>query len=186
MTEKKSFIRQFWKEKKMIGAMVPSSRFLALKMVKVINFESAKVIVELGPGTGVFTEKLLEKMSPDARLIAFELNDDFHNILKNKINDPRLILIHDSAEKMKDYLQEHQLSKADVVVSALPLSVFPNGLRDAVLDASNEILKENGQYIQFQYSLYSKRHIKKRFPKMAINFTPLNFPPAFVYSCRKV
>lgn len=56
MAEKKSFIRQFWKEKKMIGAMAPSSRFLAAKMVKVIDFKTANVIIELGPGT-VFSQR---------------------------------------------------------------------------------------------------------------------------------
>lgn len=186
MAEKKSFIRQFWKEKKMIGAMAPSSRFLAAKMVKVIDFKSANVIIELGPGTGVFTKELLKNMHPEAKLFAFELNDTFFEILKKDLSDDRLILIHDSAEKMQDYLNDHGIDKADVVISALPLSVFSDNLRDAVLDASNNCLKENGQYVQFQYSLYSKKHIKKRFRKMSIDFTALNLPPAFIYSCKKV
>jgi phospholipid N-methyltransferase len=186
MAEKKSFIRQFWKEKKMIGAMAPSSRFLAAKMVKVIDFKTANVIIELGPGTGVFTKELLKNMRPDAKLFAFELNDAFYDVLKNSFDDNRLFLIHDSAEKMQDYLNEQGVKEADVVVSALPLSVFSDSLRDAVLDASSSCLKENGQYVQFQYSLYSKKHIKKRFSKMSIDFTALNLPPAFIYSCKKV
>ena len=186
MAEKKSFIRQFWKEKKMIGAMAPSSRFLAAKMVKVIDFKSANVIIELGPGTGVFTKELLKNMLPEAKLLAFELNDTFFEILKKDLSDDRLILIHDSAEKMQDYLNDQGIDKADVVISALPLSVFSDNLRDAVLDASNSCLKENGQYVQFQYSLYSRKHIKKRFRKMSIDFTALNLPPAFIYSCKKV
>jgi phospholipid N-methyltransferase len=48
MPNKKSFLKQFWKEKKMVGAMAPSSRFLAKKMLENIDFSNAKVLVELG------------------------------------------------------------------------------------------------------------------------------------------
>jgi phosphatidylethanolamine/phosphatidyl-N-methylethanolamine N-methyltransferase len=54
---KKSFIKQFWAEKKMVGSMTPSSRFLTQKMLKNIDFKKVKLIVELGPGTGVFYQK---------------------------------------------------------------------------------------------------------------------------------
>ena len=101
MPKKKSFIQQFWKEKKMVGAMAPSSRFLAEKMLQNINFHSAQVLIELGPGTGVFTDKILKKMRPDAKLLVFELNDNFYNSLKNRITDSRVILIHDSAEMIE-------------------------------------------------------------------------------------
>ena len=55
---KKSFLKSFWAEKKMVGSMTPSSRFLMDKMLKNIDFKKSKLIVELGPGTGVFTEKI--------------------------------------------------------------------------------------------------------------------------------
>jgi len=185
MDQKRSFLKQFWKEKKMVGAMAPSSRFLAQKMLESIDFSTAKVIIELGPGTGVFTDKMLSKMLPDAKLLVFELNDNFCNMLKARIKDSRAIIIHDSAEKIEHYLKEHNLDKADVVVSSLPLANFPNELRNAILHASNNSLKDVGKYVQFQYSLQSKKHIKRIFPDMTIKFTPFNFPPAFVYTCQK-
>lgn len=185
MPEKRSFIKQFWKEKKMVGAMAPSSRFLAQKMLQHINFDEARVLIELGPGTGVFTDRILEKMHPDARLLVFELNDNFCNVLKKSITDPRAVIIHDSAEKIEEYLEKHSLGKADVVISSLPLANFPATLRQSILDASHRSLKKAGKYIQFQYSLQSKKHIKKTFTEVNIDFTPLNFPPAFVYTCQK-
>ena len=185
MPKKKSFIQQFWKEKKMVGAMAPSSRFLAEKMLQNINFHSAQVLIELGPGTGVFTDKILKKMRPDAKLLVFELNDNFYNSLKNRITDSRVILIHDSAEMIEKYLTENNLMEADVVISSLPLANFPSELRDAILHVSHKTLKDSGVYIQFQYSLQSKKNIQKVFPLVSIKFTPLNFPPAFVYTCKK-
>ena len=185
MPEKRSFIKQFWKEKKMVGAMAPSSRFLAKKMLENVDFNEARVLIELGPGTGVFTEKILEKMHPDAQLLVFELNDNFYNSLVKRMNDPRVHFIHDSAEKIEHYLNEYGLDKADVVISSLPLANFPQDLRQAILDASHRSLRNVGKYIQFQYSLQSKKHIQKVFDEVTIDFTPLNFPPAFVYTCKK-
>ena len=185
MSKKKSFLRQFWQEKKMVGAMAPSSRFLAQKMLKDIDFESARVIVELGPGTGVFTDKIVELMHPDAILLVFELNDHFMEQLRHRYTDPRVRLIHDSAEKIQEYLNKEGLKHADVVVSSLPLANFPKELRDSILSAADNALIENGHYVQFQYSLQSKKQIQRTFRNMQIRFTPLNFPPAFVYACRK-
>jgi phospholipid N-methyltransferase len=185
MPEKRSFIKQFWKEKKMVGAMAPSSRFLANKMLANIDFSNARVIIELGPGTGVFTDRILSKMHPEAVLLVFELHDVFCKQLQNRISDKRVHIIHDSAEKIQEYLAKFNLSSADVVVSSLPLANFPKDLRQSILNASHQSLTDVGKYIQFQYSLQSKKHIKKVFDDVSIDFTPLNFPPAFVYTCKK-
>jgi phospholipid N-methyltransferase len=185
MAKKTAFLKQFWQEKKMVGAMSPSSKYLAHKMLKNIDFKKAKVIVELGPGTGVFTKKILEFMQPDAKLLVFELNDTFYEFLKEEIIDERMILIHDSAEFIQKYLAEAGFIHTDYVISSLPLAVFPNKLKTNIINTSYETLKNHGKYIQFQYSLNSKRILEDRFDAVHLAFTPLNFPPAFVYTCIK-
>jgi len=183
MPGKRSFLQQFWKEKKMVGSMTPSSRFLAAKMLENIDFSTSRVIVELGPGTGVFTEKIIEKLHPDARLIVFELNDLFFAALSKKITDPRVILVHDSAEKISEHLSLNGLHNADAVISSLPLANFPEELKDHILVSAYNCLDDGGKYVQFQYSLLSKKNLEKIFGKVAVAFTPFNFPPAFVYTC---
>lgn len=185
MSESKNFRKQFWKDKKMVGAMAPSSRFLANKMLENIDFKTDKVIVELGPGTGVFTDLIIERMAADAHLLVFELNDTFFTALHKRIQDPRVHIVHDSAEKIEEYLSLHSLEKADIVISSLPLAVFSDELRQSVLGASYRSLKVLGKYIQFQYSLQAKRLLKSMYKDVNIAFTPLNFPPAFVYTCSK-
>ena len=185
MAKKSAFLKQFWQEKKMVGAMSPSSKYLAHKMLQNIDFKKAKVLVELGPGTGVFTKKILEAMNPDAKLFVFELNDNFYHALKEEIVDDRMILIHDSAEFIQKYLNEYQHLNTDYVISSLPLANFPNKLKLNILNASYESLRNNGKYIQFQYSLNSKKALEERFESVHLSFTPLNFPPAFVYTCIK-
>lgn len=183
---KRNFIKQFFKDKKMVGAVSPSTRFLCEKMLADIDFKSSKLILELGPGTGIFTDEIIKRMADDAVLLAFELNDNFYESLAERIHDPRVRIIHDSAEYIQKYLDElGENTKADVVVSSLPLMVFPESLRNAVVDASHDCLKEKGKYVQFQYSLQSKKLLESKYKDVSIKFTVKNFPPAFVYSCNK-
>jgi phosphatidylethanolamine/phosphatidyl-N-methylethanolamine N-methyltransferase len=185
MSEKKNFRKQFWKDKKTVGSMTPSSRFLTQKMLENIDFNSSKVFVELGPGTGVFTEEIVSRMDKNAVLLVFEINDSFYTDLKSRFHDERVHLIHDSAEKIEDYLHQFELDKADVVISSLPLAIFPPDLRENILEAAEKSLKSEGKYIQFQYSLQAKSSLKKLYNNVKITFTPFNFPPAFVYTCVK-
>ncbi|MFT5780050.1 MAG: phosphatidylethanolamine/phosphatidyl-N-methylethanolamine N-methyltransferase [Crocinitomicaceae bacterium] len=185
MTSKRSFLKQFFKDRKVVGAVSPSTRFLGDKMLADIDFDRAKNLVELGPGTGVFTDIIIQRMHKDAKLLVLELNDEFYHALKARIHDPRVQIIHDSAENISKYLSEDDQKKQDAVISSLPLMVFSLPLRKAVIDASYEALKPKGKYVQFQYSLQSKKFLEGIFADVKIKFTVKNFPPAFVYTCRK-
>lgn len=183
MAKQGKFIKEFFKEKKQVGAISPSSKFLMRKMIKPIDFDRAKVIVELGPGNGVFTKGLLNKMSSDCRLFSFELNETFYSHIKSDINDHRLTLLNESAEKIKDVLKENGIEKADYIVSSLPLAVIPSSIKNQILDNAKDSLSENGKYIQFQYTLNAKKLLEERFENVKIEFTAANIPPAFVYQC---
>ena len=182
---KSSFLKQFFKQKKMIGSIAPSSRFLADKMLNHLPIKEAKFIVELGPGTGVFTKKILAEMGPESQLIVIELNEDFHENLQKTIVHPNFHLFHDSADQIGIILNQKGAKKADIIISSLPFSNFPPELRDSILDCIHEHLDDDGYFKQFQYSLHTKKHIKRRFPVTKISYTPLNLPPAFIYSCQK-
>ncbi len=181
---KKKFISEVFKSGGTIGALSPSSSFLADKMLKPIDFNKANCIVEFGPGTGVFTHKLLEKMSLNAILLVFEINPAFYEVLK-KIDDTRLVIINDSAEKIAHYLNLNHHEKADYIVSSLPFAMIPDEVVDGILSNSYKSLSEKGKFIQFQYSLNALSKLKTIFRKVKINFTFLNLPPAFVFVCNK-
>jgi phosphatidylethanolamine/phosphatidyl-N-methylethanolamine N-methyltransferase len=169
----------------MVGSMTPSSRFLAAKMLNHIPIKDAKVVVELGPGTGVFTEKILEMLGANTQLIVVELNDDFFNTLENKFHHPNLHLKHGSADQIEFYLKELGFDKADLIISSLPLANFPSELRNNVIETAKNCLDNNGRFVQFQYSLQSLKTLKRNFHTVKVNFTAFNFPPAFVYTCSK-
>lgn len=185
MAKKASFLNEFFKERRVVGAISPSSKFLMKRMVAPVDFEKADVIVELGPGNGVFTKGVLERMKPDAILLSFELNRSFYEHIKATISDKRLVLINDTAEKIGDYLNEKQLGKADYIISSLPFTVIPKEIKYPIIDNCVTYLKDEGLFVQFQYSLNAKKMLSERFGKVKLDFTALNFPPAFVYKCSK-
>lgn len=179
----KKFFKEYLSEKKVVGAVAPSSKYLCKKMLAKIDFSKDLVILEYGPGTGVFTDELIKRMSPNSVLYVFELNEVFYDALATRIKDPRVKIFHDSASKAELFLNRDNYHHADVVLSSLPLAVIPKPVKEEVLDISEKLLADEGIYVQFQYSLNAKKILKKRFRNMKISFTPMNLPPAFVYYC---
>ncbi len=186
MNKKRYFLKQFFKQKKTVGAISPSSKYLAQKMLEEIDFERHKVFVEFGPGTGVFTKKIIKRMSDDAKLLIFELHTPFYESLQKEYSDdPRIVVIHDSAAKLHNYLEENGLNEVDFVISSLPLANFNQKVIHSILDAVYEALRTGGYYVQFQYSLKTKKSIQRKFKQLTVKFTSRNLPPAFVYTAKK-
>jgi phospholipid N-methyltransferase len=183
LAKKSGFFNEFLKERKTVGAVAPSSKFLMKKMFAPIEFDKADVIVELGPGNGVFTKGLLEEMKPGSRLLSFELSRNFYEHINLNIRDEKLNLINDSAEKLEQYLALEGIHKVDYVVSSLPLAVIPEAVKNKILDASVKALGKEGKYIQFQYSLNARKLLQTKFKNVSYKFAPVNIPPAFVYQC---
>lgn len=169
----------------MVGSVVPSSKFLSRKMLDHLNFKSAKLVVELGPGTGVFTERIIEKLGKDCTLLIIELNDKFYKDLKKRITDKRVYIRKGSASDLHKFMKELNIEKADFIVSSLPLAIIPSTLRKRIVIEVNHKLEKNGEFIQFQYSLQSLKLFKKVFKQVSIRHCLFNMPPAFVYSCKK-
>lgn len=175
------FLRTFFRERKQVGALAPSSRFLVKKMCDKIDFSTAKNLVELGPGTGVFTEELLKRAPKDCRIFVIELNLEFYNFLKEKFNDPRIILLRESADSLDRILKEHGVDQADAILSSLPLAVIPDQIKKRIVIKSYDVLKAGGVFVQYQYSLNAKKLLEMKFGKLKMAFVPVNIPPAFVY-----
>lgn len=179
---KKDFFAEFLKQGKNIGAVAPSSKFLVKKMIEPIDFTKVKCIVEFGAGTGNITQELLLGMPKDALLLVFEINKEFCEKLQG-IKDPRIRIIKDSAENIEIYLKENNVEKVDYIVSSLPFSMIPNGIVRNIIVVAKKVLKPTGAFIQYQYSLNSYLKLKNTFKNVDLNFTAINLPPAFIYTC---
>jgi phospholipid N-methyltransferase len=176
------FIKESLKNIKKVGTVFPSSKHVVEKMVAPINFEEKLIILELGSGSGVITKRLLEKMSCNSKLLCFETNKKFYQELK-KINDNKMILINQSAEKMKEYLDKYEIEKVDYIVSSVPLLSLPKEVTNKILSISVEILGCSGQLIQLQYTKLLAKKLKSYYNQIYIQFTPKYYLPAFIYTC---
>ncbi len=149
-------------------------------MLSKVDFEHVKIVVELGPGTGVLTGEILARLRPDVRLIVVESNASFCEKLQN-ITDARLSVYCDSAENLSQILDAE---KADIIFSGIPFTSLGKVMTATILDAVKGSLASDGALVQFQYSRLSRKAIADRFDHVEIDFVPLNIPPAFVYVAR--
>src|SRR5439155_1669842 len=94
------FARDFFRHPRMLGSIVPSSRFLIKQLLAPIDWKQARVIVEYGPGVGSITAEILRRMRPDASLIAIATNPEFVSFLRSSTKDERLHVVEASAEKV--------------------------------------------------------------------------------------
>lgn len=179
------FFREGIKNIKTVGTISRSSKYLCKGAIKHVDFTNAKTIVELGAGDGVITKHILKAMRPDAQLLAFEVNDKFCDLMRTTINDDRLHVIEDSAEKIEHYLETIGENEADYVISALPFVALPKELGKKIVAEAHRKLKVGGLYIQIHYSLLAKSLYEDTFGNVDVNFVPINVPPAFVMVSEK-
>ena len=178
------FFQESLRNIKTVGTITRSSRFVCRKMTNPIDFSRDINVIELGAGDGVITKHILDKMSAQSKLFIFEVNDTFIKKL-NEINDPRLIVVHDSAEYMEKYINEHGVSEVDYVISALPFVVLPDELAGIIVGKAAELLKTGGKLVQIHYSLVLKKLYQQIFGNVKVGFVPLNIPPAFILVSQK-
>ena len=138
------FFAGFLKHPVMVGAMMPSSKTLIARMLEPVEWSKAKVFVEYGPGVGTFTQPILDRLDPDAVLIAIDTNPDFVAYLKETIHDPRLRAVHGSAADVERFVSEAGFESADFIASGIPFSTLPAGVGDLVVAATQRVLRSGG------------------------------------------
>ena len=117
---KSNFISEFVKSENQIGAIAPSSKYLAKKMLAKIDFSTDLNIVELGPGTGVFTSKLLKRMSLILNCYLLNLIPILPSKIRKSVRDSRFLIRCDSAENINTVLKQTQFPEVDYIISSLP------------------------------------------------------------------
>ena len=182
--DKRRFFVELLRRPREIGAILPSSRFLEHRLVRQASASTAKVIVELGPGTGGTTRALLASMPADGRLLAIELNPKFARSLRT-IDDPRLVVCEGTAVDLHKFLKEHGLSRPNAVVSGIPFSTLPPPSAHAVMAAVYDTLAPDGRFVAYQ--IRNKVHSLGRthFGRGQVQTELRNIPPVRVYTWTK-
>ncbi|HEB9342718.1 TPA: methyltransferase domain-containing protein [Campylobacter coli] len=184
------FFYEYLKNPKQIGAFCSSSQKLGFVMTQNINLRQANYIVEIGPGTGVFTENILKYKNKKAQFFAIEINKNMAEKLKRKIAN--LDIEIGSAENLPYFLRQRSIANADVIVSGIPWSLLKDHEQEKLLKIIHKSLKPNGYFSTFAYILPTFSSLKFRqkifsfFSEVRISRVVWqNFPPAVVYYCKK-
>lgn len=186
------FFKVFLRAPALTSAIIPSSPWLAERMVADIGLEQAKVVVEIGPGTGAFTRAIQKEISPSAFYLAVEIDKVFANHLKRQF--PGLKVVNDSAERLDRHLQNFGHAEADCVLSGLPWAGFNADEQERLLSAVIRTLKPGGMMTTYAFNHVAWRSGARAFRKLLeSSFSEVtttrtewrNLPPAFVYRCRK-
>lgn len=183
---------QFLRRPGATGAVVPSSARLAERITAAGEVERARVVVELGPGTGVMTSAIQRKLQPGATFFAIEANASFVEALKGR--HPGVSVHHDSAVAIRRWLEAHGHTSCDCIVSGLPFTAFSGRLQDDLLAALDDVLAPGGRLVTFAYlggllfpgGRRFRRRLRAEFADVSTTPTVWrNVPPAFVYRAVK-
>lgn len=172
------FVREFFQYPAVMGAAFPSSISLAKKVSSQIPRNQAGYILELGAGTGVVTDFLLQSgISPD-QFIAVERSDTFCEHLKKRC--PRANIIHGDAVNLSGLLGE-KTGKIATIISGLPLRSLPSETAAAIGKQFEKVLMPGGTFIQYTYSwLKTHSSLPKSFKYSHSKHVYFNLPPARV------
>lgn len=176
------FFKKFVHNPKYVGSIIPSSRFLANRMVTSAKWETAESIVEIGSGTGAITRVIAERVRPESIVILFEKENEMGEKLQQDF--PQFIR-ESNALSLVSQLKKYNIQEVDYIFSGLPFYNFSPVMRLQLIQQCKEALKPGGKLIAFQYSLQMKKLLSEHFEIESISVVPLNFPPAFVYVCRR-
>lgn len=175
-----------------VGAIAPSSAALANRTVAALARDPHARVVELGPGTGAFTGALVERLGPDARILALDIEPAFVDTIRRQW--PSVDCVCASAATLPTIAAERDFLPADHVISGLPFASLPGPLTLEILDGIQRTLKPGGTFTTFQY-VYSyilppaiafRRAMTQRMGAPPTRELVLrNLPPAFVLRWRK-
>jgi phospholipid N-methyltransferase len=177
-----AFLRAFAASPQQVGAIAPTSPRAARVMLGMADWEGARTIAELGPGTGAFTRGILARARPDATVLAIEADPRLASLLRRRHgSDARLQVLAESAAGLAGRLDGRP---ADIIVSGLPFTSLPRSERDAILTAITGTLAPGGVLLAIQYSTARQGFFEQAFGQVDRRFSVLNLPPAVLYACR--
>lgn len=190
------FLREFVRSPLRTASVIPSSAGLATQMLTALpgraDLDADPVVVELGPGTGTFTEAIQHRLAGRGRHLAVELNETMAAHVARRC--PGVEVVLGAAADLPGILAARGIPGADHVVSGLPWSAFAGPVGHALVDTIASVLVPAGVHTQFTYAWTrwappARRQLgqlRAAFDEVVVTRTVWrNFPPASVYVSRR-
>jgi ornithine lipid N-methyltransferase len=186
MRENLLFMGKYLRHGRKIASVWPSSVAMSRATIGKIDWDRAKVIVELGAGTGAITEQIVRRLQAHTTLIAIERDGDFVGVLRRRFSEHENVEIVQADVRDLDRLFEaRSIRHVDAFVSGLPTPSLPKGVREPMLASVNRYLVEGGVFsniteVPFWYWKFYRRFFKE----VSFELVVWNMPPGGVYHCR--
>ena len=175
------FFRGFVEEPRMVGAIIPSSRFVVDKMLERVDWDRCEVFVEYGPGVGTFCQAVLDRLRRDGALIVIDTNPLYIDYLRRTFRDSRFHAVLGSAEDVEAIVAAHGYDGADYVLSGLPFSTLPAGVGPAIADATHRVIRKGGAFLVYQYSARAREFMARNFTRIDDSAEWRNIPPCRLF-----
>jgi len=178
------FFKGWQRDKKGVGALIPTSIHTARRMASVINPQSGKPVLELGAGTGVITRAILERGIAPHQVISVEYSRNFYDGLVQRF--PGVDFRLGDAFQLDDVLGSRSDEQFDCVISAVPMLSFPMEQRVLLLEDLLSRIPEGRPVIQITYGPLSPvTKMPDRYVVSHYDFVVRNLPPAQLWTYRR-
>jgi phosphatidylethanolamine/phosphatidyl-N-methylethanolamine N-methyltransferase len=177
------FLRSWIEKPLRMGAVMPSSKFLARAVASYVDTHSEAPVIELGPGTGAITDAMIARGVAEKRLVLVEFDPGFCALMRERY--PQATVIQGDAYNLDQTLSELRAPGA-AMVSGLPLVTKPMLIRVKLMRDAFLKLEPGAPFIQFTYSVAPP--IPKSQPGVLTQASEriwMNLPPARVWVYRK-
>lgn len=180
-------VSRFLRSPNTVGAIAASGRTLALGMVRDLPTDRPLNIVELGPGTGPFTNAIVQRVHPDSKILAIDREPTFVDWIKGRW--PTVDCVCASAVELARLVRERNMAPLDHMISGLPFASLPVDETQKILDAIQQTLKPGGTFTTFQYlhgfglrpgRVFRKTMSERMGGPVHRRLVLKNFPPAFI------
>lgn len=186
LTESVSFFKAWLASPLKVASVVPSSEALAQAITTDVEPDAGPVL-ELGPGTGVFTRAILARGVRPENLTLVETSPEFSAKLRNEFPGVRILTL-DATQLVEARIYDGQPLHA--VISGLPLLSMKRDKVAAVLRGVFHYLQPGGSLYQFTYgpvSPISDGTLESLgLTATRVSYTIRNIPPASVYRITRI
>jgi phosphatidylethanolamine/phosphatidyl-N-methylethanolamine N-methyltransferase len=196
---KRKKLREYWtfvnraaRQPSRVGAVLPTSRYVARAVAAVVPSFGAPTVLELGPGTGALSGPIQRRLPEAARHLAVEIDPKMVDYLHR--TKPWLEVIEGDVTHLRKLLDEIGVDQVDAVISSIPWTLLPPDKQRELLQQAASVMAPNGVFTTVTYLTTLWRPTTRAFveslhdtfdevlPRTAIW---RNVPPARIYACRR-